>query len=121
MTFLFAGGMLLILALIVVISAARSQRERNNLAAAAKMRSEMRKDSKDVWAATVPVTAVVHEEAPVEYDTIVREDDDMTDSQYQVLKAIFSETHAEFRTPSQLAEIEKNYWADTDHLGIPHD
>ena len=93
MTFLFAGSMLLILALVVVISATRAHKNRNDLAVAAKMRSEMRASAKDVWQANVPVKAVIHEAEPIKYDTAVHVDDDISDSQYQVLKALFAETH----------------------------
>lgn len=115
MTFLLAAGMLLILALIVVISATKKNNERRNLAAEAKHRSEMRSNAKDVWANAVPLKATEHISAPIEYNTGVAIEEDVSDSQYQILKAIFAEVDS---TPSEIARLEADYWRDTEPQGI---
>ena len=121
MTFLLPIGLLLVLLLVVVISATNAQRDRGRLAEAAKIRADMRSNSKDVWESNVPAKAVIHDDKPIEYDASIHIADDVSDSEYQVLKAIFAETHPAFRSNTEQAKLEANYWADTDHLGISHE
>lgn len=115
MTFLFAAGMLLVLALIVVVSATKKNTERRNLAEAAKHRCDMRSNAKDVWANAVPVKATVHTTEPIEYDMGVSVSEDVSDSQYQILKAIFADVKP---TPIENTKAEVDYWKDTEPLGF---
>ena len=121
MTLLLSVAALLVLALILSISVTSGQRKRNKLAEEARIRAEMRSNAKDVWAANVQTVAVTHSNKPIEYDTTIHVKDDLTDSQYQILKAIFAEAHPEFRSSTEKAKLEADYWADTDHIGLSHE
>ena len=115
MTFLLAAGILLILALIVVVSVTKENTERRNLAEAAKIRADTRSNAKDVWANAVPLKATVHIAEPIEYDKGITVKDDISDSQYQILKAIFADVEP---TPSVVAKLEADYWKDTEPQGF---
>ena len=112
MTLLISFGTILILALIVVISAARKSAEKNNRVSEAKQRAEMRSNAADVWEATVPKKTKIHSDAPIEYTPSVEVTDDVTDSQYQLLKVIFADI--EPHTPERTAKMEADFWRDTE-------
>jgi hypothetical protein len=111
MTLLIAIGTLLILALIVAISATRKSAEKADRMVRAKLRAEMRSNATDVWEASSP-TKVRHTDAPIEYIPAVHVEDDVTDSQYQILKSIFADI--EPTTPTQAARLEADFWRDTE-------
>lgn len=116
MTLLIAVATLLILALIVAISATRKQSERNNRVDSAKLRAEMRSNAKDVWEASVP-KKVIQSETPIDYNLSVNDisvEDDVSDSQYQLLKTIFEGNPVSTRT----IEVKNDYWAHTEPMGL---
>jgi hypothetical protein len=101
------------LALIVATSAVRKNSEKTTRQNNAKFRAEMRRNSADAWEASVP-TPVVHTDAPIDFDTSVRVDDDITDSQYAIIKTIFETEHPDKVFLSKYKNVPViDYWGDT--------
>ena len=121
MTLLLSASILIVLLLITLVSITNAQRKRTRLIEEAKLRAELRKTSKDVWQANVPTQTVVHILEPIDYDTTIQVQDDMSDSEYEILKAIFAEADPGSRSNAEKTKVEIDHWADTDHLGILHE
>ena len=98
----FALGMLFILALISLLSIHRKQRNRAYLVEAAKIRSKLRQQQKDVWEANI--------KAKFAQTTNVNRD--LSESQYQTLMDIFN------NTDSNINGIEVDYWKDSEPAEI---
>jgi hypothetical protein len=112
MSLLISFSILLILALIVIISATRKNTEKANRVDRAKIRAELRSNAKDVWATAVPIKTLIHTDEPIDYVPAIHVEDDVSDSQYQILKAIFADI--EPSTPAKVAQQEADYWRDTE-------
>jgi hypothetical protein len=118
MSLSLALATLAILALIVAFSIVRANAARERRINDAKERTRIR----DIKMSAIPVYKPAHTTEPIKYDLSLHGmevSDDMTESQYAILKAIFDDEHPDriFLNKDEAVPV-IDYWRDTAPMGI---
>jgi hypothetical protein len=119
MSLSLALATLAILALITIFSIVRANAKREQRIEKAKERGRTR----DILKAAIPVYSPPHTVAPIKYDLSldsIEVTDDISESQYAILKAIFEDEHPDraFLHKDAAVPVIEDYWADTEPARI---
>lgn len=119
MSLSIALATLAILALITLLSIVRANAKRKQRIENAKKRGR----SQDILKAAIPVHEPPHAVAPIKYDLSldsIEVTDDISESQYAIIKAIFEEEHPDraFLRKDQAVPVIEDYWANTEPARI---
>ena len=115
MSLSIALATLAILALITLFSIVRANSHRKQRIEDAKERTRVR----DIKKSVIPVYAPAHTAVPIKYDLSldsIEVTDDITESQYAILKAIFEDEHPDrtFLPRDEAVPVINDYWSDTE-------